>query len=431
MELKEKSLIYHSSPVKGKIEVIPSKPCRTQDDLSCAYTPGVAYPCLEIKENKALVSEYTNKSNLVGVITNGTAVLGLGNIGPEAGKPVMEGKGVLFKRFADVDVFDIELDCNDPQKFIDAVKIMGPTFGGINLEDIKAPECFEIEDSLKALMDIPVFHDDQHGTAIITGAALLNALEISGKKIDEVKVVINGAGAAGIACGKFYIALGIRKENITMCDTKGIIYKGRQAGMNKYKEYFASGDRPGTLADAMKGADIFLGLSGKGLVSGEMLRTMNDNPVVFALANPDPEITYPEAVDAREDVIMATGRSDYPNQVNNVMGFPFIFRGALDVEASCINEEMKIAASKALASLAKLPVPEEVLKAYNKESLSFGKDYIIPKPFDPRVFVSVSSAVAEAAVASGVARSPYKSKEEYISYLEERMKNSISRFRSM
>lgn len=431
MDLKEKSLIYHSSPVKGKIEVIPSKPCRTQEDLSCAYTPGVAYPCLEIKENKALVSEYTNRSNLVGVITNGTAVLGLGNIGPEAGKPVMEGKGVLFKRFADVDVFDIELDCNDPQKFIDAVKLMGPTFGGINLEDIKAPECFEIEDSLKALMDIPVFHDDQHGTAIITGAALLNALEISGKKIDEVKVVINGAGAAGIACGKFYVALGIRKENITMCDTKGIIYKGRQAGMNRYKEYFASGDRPGTLADAMKGADIFLGLSGKGLVSGEMLRTMNDNPVVFALANPDPEITYPEAVDAREDVIMATGRSDYPNQVNNVMGFPFIFRGALDVEASCINEEMKIAASKALASLAKLPVPEEVLKAYNKESLSFGKDYIIPKPFDPRVFVSVSSAVAEAAVASGVARSPYKSKEEYISYLEERMKNSISRFRSI
>ncbi len=431
MDLKEKSLAYHSSPVKGKIEVIPSKPCRTQEDLSCAYTPGVAYPCLEIKENKALVSEYTNKSNLVGVITNGTAVLGLGNIGPEAGKPVMEGKGVLFKRFADVDVFDLELDCEDPQKFIDAVKLMGPTFGGINLEDIKAPECFEIEDSLKELMDIPVFHDDQHGTAIITGAALINALEIAGKKIEDVRVVINGAGAAGIACGKFYIALGVRKENITMCDTKGIIYKGRPAGMNKYKEYFASGDQPGTLADAMKGADVFLGLSGKGLVSGEMLRTMNDNPVVFALANPDPEITYPEAAAAREDVIMATGRSDYPNQVNNVMGFPFIFRGALDVEASCINEEMKIAAAKALAAMAKLPVPEEVLRAYGIEAISFGKEYIIPKPFDPRVFAEVSSAVAEAAVKSGVARSPYKSKEEYVSYLEERMKNSISRFRSV
>ncbi|MBR4158629.1 MAG: NADP-dependent malic enzyme, partial [Spirochaetia bacterium] len=300
---------------------------------------------------------------------------------------------------------------------------------GINLEDIKAPECFEIEDSLKAAMDIPVFHDDQHGTAIITGAALLNALEIIGKKIDQVKVVINGAGAAGIACGKFYIALGVKKENITMCDTKGIIYKGRPAGMNKYKEFFASGNAAGTLADALRGADVFLGLSGKGLVTGEMLKTMNADPIVFALANPDPEITYPEATAARADVIMATGRSDYPNQVNNVMGFPFIFRGALDVEASAINEEMKVAASHALAGLAKLPVPEEVLKAYNIKSQEFGRDYIIPKPFDPRVFVQVSSAVAEAAVKSGVARAPYSSKEAYIQELENRMAASISRFK--
>ena len=306
---------------------------------------------------------------------------------------------------------------------------MGPTFGGINLEDIKAPECFEIEDSLKAVMDIPVFHDDQHGTAIITGAALLNALEIIGKKIDQIKVVINGAGAAGIACGKFYVALGVRKENITMCDTKGIIYKGRTAGMNKYKEFFATPAEGGTLADALKGADVFLGLSGKGLVTGEMLKTMNADPIVFALANPDPEITYPEATAARADVIMATGRSDYPNQVNNVMGFPFIFRGALDVEASAINEEMKVAASHALADLAKLPVPEEVLKAYNAKSLEFGRDYIIPKPFDPRAFVQVSAAVAEAAVKSGVAGAPYSSKEAYIRALEERMATSISRFK--
>ena len=288
MDLKEKSLKYHSFPIAGKIEVMPSKPCKTQDDLSCAYTPGVAFPCLEIKADQSLVSTYTRRKNLVGVITNGTAVLGLGNIGPYAGKPVMEGKGVLFKRFADVDVFDLELDCSDPKAFIDAVKLMGPTFGGINLEDIKAPECFEIEDSLKAVMDIPVFHDDQHGTAIITGAALLNALEIIGKKIDQVKVVINGAGAAGIACGKFYIALGVRKENITMCDTKGIIYKGRPAGMNQYKEFFATGTKAGTLADALKGADVFLGLSGKGLVTGEMLKTMNADPNCVCPCQPGP-----------------------------------------------------------------------------------------------------------------------------------------------
>ena len=429
MDLKEKSLKYHSEPVFGKVEVIPSKPCRTQEDLSCAYTPGVAFPCLEIKQDRSMVSKYTSRKNLVGVITNGTAVLGLGNIGPYAGKPVMEGKGVLFKRFADVDVFDIELDCADPEKFIDAVKIMGPTFGGINLEDIKAPECFEIEDRLKALMDIPVFHDDQHGTAIITGAALLNAAEMVGKKLEDMKVVISGAGAAGIACGKFYISLGIRRENITMCDTRGIIYKGRTGGMNRYKEFFATGTEGGTLADALKGADVFLGLSGKGLVTQDMLKTMNSDPIVFALANPDPEITYPEAVAARKDVIMATGRSDYPNQVNNVMGFPFIFRGALDVEASCINEQMKVAASAALAELAKKEVPAEVLKAYNAKCLKFGRDYIIPKPFDPRVFIQVSTAVAQAAIESGVARAPYRSKDEYIAQLEERMKTSINRFK--
>jgi len=429
MDLKERSLRYHSETAFGKVEVIPSKPCKTQEDLSCAYTPGVAFPCLEIKKDRSLVSKYTIRKNLVGVITNGTAVLGLGNIGPYAGKPVMEGKGVLFKRFADVDVFDIELDCADPKQFIDAVKLMGPTFGGINLEDIKAPECFEIEERLKSLMDIPVFHDDQHGTAIITGAALLNATEMVGKKLEDMKVVISGAGAAGIACGKFYISLGIKRENITMCDTKGIICKGRKEGMNKYKEYFASGSKSGILADALVGADVFLGLSGKGLVTQDTLRTMNSDPIVFALANPDPEITYPEAVAAREDVIMATGRSDYPNQVNNVMGFPFIFRGALDVEASCINEQMKVAASRALAELAKMDVPEEVLKAYNAKNLRFGRSYIIPKPFDPRVFIQVSTAVAQAAIDSGVARTPYKSKEEYVAQLEERMRTSINRFK--
>ena len=428
MDLEKNSLEYHSFPTAGKLEVVPSKPCLTQDDLSYAYTPGVAYPCLEIKNDSSKISKYTNRNNLVAVISNGTAVLGLGNIGAAAGKPVMEGKGVLFKRFADVDVFDIELDTEEIERLIDAVKIMEPTFGGINLEDIKAPECFEIEARLKKEMNIPVFHDDQHGTAIITGAALLNALEISGKKIDEVKVVINGAGAAGIACGRFYISLGIKKENIIMCDSKGVIYKGRTAGMNVFKDEFAAETENRTLADALKGADIFLGLSVKGAVSQEMLKTMNSDPVVFALANPDPEITYPEAVEARDDLIMATGRSDYPNQVNNVMGFPFIFRGALDVAATSINEEMKVAAAKALASVAKLEIPEGVLKAYNLETLSYGREYIIPKPFDSRVFIEVSAAVAEAAVKSGCALKPYSSLEEYKKLLEERLKNSISRF---
>ena len=428
MELEKNSLEYHSFPTAGKLEVVPSKPCLTQNDLSYAYTPGVAYPCLEIKNNPAEISKYTNRNNLVAVISNGTAVLGLGNIGAAAGKPVMEGKGVLFKRFADVDVFDIELDTEEIDRLIDAVKIMEPTFGGINLEDIKAPECFEIEARLKEEMNIPVFHDDQHGTAIITGAALLNALEISNKKIDEVKVVINGAGAAGIACGRFYISLGIKKENITMCDSKGVIYKGRTEGMNQFKDEFAGETENRTLADAMKGADIFLGLSVKGAVSQDMLKTMNSDPVVFALANPDPEITYPEAVEARDDLIMATGRSDYPNQVNNVMGFPFIFRGALDVAATSINEEMKVAAAKALASVAKFEIPESVLKAYKLETLSYGREYIIPKPFDSRVFIEVSAAVAEAAVKSGCALKPYSSLAEYKKLLEERLKTSISRF---
>ncbi len=428
MELEKNSLEYHSYPTAGKLEVIPSKPCLTQADLSYAYTPGVAYPCLEIKKDKSEISRYTNRNNLVAVISNGTAVLGLGNIGAAAGKPVMEGKGVLFKRFADVDVFDIELDTEDTDRLIDAVKIMEPTFGGINLEDIKAPECFEIESRLKKEMNIPVFHDDQHGTAIITGAALLNALEIAGKKIDEVRVVINGAGAAGIACGQFYISLGIKKENIVMCDSKGVIYRGRTEGMNTFKEEFASDTDKRTLSDALTGADIFLGLSVKGAVTKDMLKTMNSDPIVFALANPDPEITYPDAVAARDDVIMSTGRSDYPNQVNNVMGFPFIFRGALDVSATSINEEMKVAAARALASVAKLEVPDTVLKAYSLENLSYGRDYIIPKPFDSRVFIEVSSAVAEAAVESGVALKPYSSISEYRRNLDSRLRNSISRF---
>ena len=428
MELEKNSLQYHSYPSAGKLEVIPSKPCLTQADLSYAYTPGVAYPCLEIKKDRSVLSKYTNRNNLVAVISNGTAVLGLGNIGAAAGKPVMEGKGVLFKRFADVDVFDLELETEDTERLIDAVKLMEPTFGGINLEDIKAPECFEIESRLKKEMNIPVFHDDQHGTAIITGAALLNALEIADKKIDEVKVVINGAGAAGIACGRFYISLGIKKENIIMCDSKGVIYRGRTEGMNPFKEEFAASTETRTLSEALNEADIFLGLSVKGAVSKAILKKMNSDPIVFALANPDPEITYPDAVEAREDVIMSTGRSDYPNQVNNVMGFPFIFRGALDVAATAINEEMKVAAAKALASVAKLSVPDTVLKAYNLENLSYGRDYIIPKPFDSRVFIEVSAAVAQAAVESGVASKPYKSISEYREILDKRLKNSISRF---
>ena len=421
---KQDALDYHSLGRPGKIEVISTKPCATQRDLSLAYTPGVADPCLEIEANPDDVFKYTAKGNLVAVVSNGTAVLGLGDIGAMAGKPVMEGKGVLFKRFADIDVFDIELDTHNADDIIKAVKLLEPTFGGINLEDIKAPECFYIEEELKKIMNIPVFHDDQHGTAIISGAALLNALEIVNKKIDQVRVVFSGAGAAGIACAKLYETLGVKRENMMLVDTKGIVYKGRKEGMNKYKEYFAVDTNGRTLADAMKGADVFCGVSVKGIVSKDMVKSMADNPIVFAMANPNPEITYEDAKEARSDVIMATGRSDYPNQVNNVLGFPFIFRGALDVRASVINEEMKIAASHALADLTKEDVPDSVLRAYGGKRIEFGRDYIIPKPFDPRVLLWEAPAVAKAAMETGVARNPLKNMEEYIDRLEARLGKS-------
>jgi malate dehydrogenase (oxaloacetate-decarboxylating)(NADP+) len=421
---KQDALDYHSQGRYGKIEVVSTKPCATQRDLSLAYTPGVADPCLEIEKNPDDAYIYTAKGNLVAVVSNGTAVLGLGDIGALAGKPVMEGKGVLFKRFADIDVFDIELDTHDPDEIIKAVKLLEPTFGGINLEDIKAPECFYIEEELKKVMKIPVFHDDQHGTAIISGAALLNSLEIVGKKIGEVRVVFSGAGAAGIACAKLYEKLGVKRENIMLIDTKGVVYKGRKEGMNPYKEYFAVDTDMRTLADAMKGADVFCGVSAKGVVSKEMVKSMAHDPVMFAMANPDPEITYDDAKDARKDVIMATGRSDYPNQVNNVLGFPFIFRGALDVRATMINEDMKIAASHALADLAKEDVPDSVIRAYGGKRFEFGRDYIIPKPFDPRVLLWEAPAVAKAAMKSGVALKPYKNDEEYIDRLEARLGKS-------
>jgi len=404
MFTREEALAYHSEGRKGKIEVKATKPCETQLDLSLAYTPGVAEPCLEIEKNPELAYKYTAKGNLVGVVTNGTAVLGLGNIGALAGKPVMEGKAVLFKRFADVDVFDINIDSQDPEDIIKTCKLLEPTFGGINLEDIKAPECFYVEETLINALNIPVFHDDQHGTAIISGAGLLNALEIAGKDISEVRGVFSGAGAAGIACVKMYIALGMKKENVIMCDSKGVIYKGREVGMNKYKEEFAADTKMRTLEEAMRGADFFTGVSVKGLVSQDMVKSMNKNPIIFAMANPDPEITYEDATAAREDVIMATGRSDYPNQVNNVLGFPFIFRGALDVRATAINQEMKAAASHALATLAKEPVLDSVREAYGGVQLEFGPNYIIPKPFDPRVLIWEASAVAKAAMDSGVAK---------------------------
>ena len=403
--LKRAALDYHMGERKGKIEVISSKPCFTQRDLSLAYTPGVAAPCLEIAADPAAARLYTAKGNLVAVVSNGTAVLGLGNIGALAGKPVMEGKGVLFKRFADIDVFDIELDLSDPDAIVETVKAMAPTFGGINLEDIKAPECFYIEERLKAETDIPVFHDDQHGTAIISGAALLNALEVVGKDIGGIKVVFSGAGAAGIACADFYISLGVKPENVLMVDSKGVLWAGRgDEGRNKYKDKFYRRTEARDLADAMRGADAFCGVSVKDLLTQDMVRSMADRPIIFAMANPDPEITYPEAIAARPDCIMATGRSDYPNQVNNVLGFPFIFRGALDVEATAINESMKLAAAHALARLAKEDVPESVKRAYDDPDLGFGPEYIIPKPFDPRVLLWEASAVAEAAMASGVAQ---------------------------
>jgi malate dehydrogenase (oxaloacetate-decarboxylating)(NADP+) len=415
---KSDVLKYHSEDRAGKIEVKPTKPCFTQRDLSMAYTPGVAEPCREIEGAPENVFEYTAKGNLVAVITNGTAVLGLGDIGPLAAKPVMEGKAVLFKRFADIDVFDIELNTKDPDELIQAVRLLEPTFGGINLEDIKAPECFYIEERLRETMKIPVFHDDQHGTAIISGAALLNALELQRKRIDQVKLVVLGAGAAGIACAGLYLQLGVKKENLFLLDSRGLIHKGRKEGMNPYKQRFANGGKPMSLAEAMKGADVFAGFSVAGLVSKEMVKSMAERPIVFALANPDPEIGYREATSVRSDLIMATGRSDFPNQVNNVLGFPYIFRGALDVRAIAINDEMKIAAVKALAELAKEDVPDSVLKAYGKEMLEFGPNYIIPKPFDPRVLTREALAVAKAAVESGVAGKPITDWEEYRDRLE-------------
>jgi len=417
---KQEALEYHQGSRPGKVEVVSSKPCRTQRDLSLAYTPGVAIPCLEIEKNPLDAFKYTAKGNLVAVISNGTAVLGLGDIGALAGKPVMEGKGVLFKRFADIDVFDIELNTHNADEIIKTCQLLEPTFGGINLEDIKAPECFYIEETLKKTMKIPVFHDDQHGTAIISGAALVNAIELVGKKMSEVKIVVNGAGASGIACAEHYICLGAKRENITMVDTKGVIYKGRTAGMNPYKEHFAHETDKRTLEDACKGADVLLGLSAKGAFTPEIIASLATNPVVFAMANPDPEITYDEARAVRDDIIMATGRSDYPNQVNNVLGFPFIFRGALDVHATTINEEMKLAATYALAALAKEDVPDSVCRAYAVERLKFGRDYIIPKPFDPRVLVWEAAAVAKAAMETGVAQNPVNL-TEYREQLEKRL----------
>jgi malate dehydrogenase (oxaloacetate-decarboxylating)(NADP+) len=401
---KEAALKYHLVPRPGKIAVIPTKPCETALDLALAYSPGVAYPCLEIAENEDLVYKYTAKQNLVAVISNGTAVLGLGDIGPSASKPVMEGKGVLFKIFADIDVFDLELDSKDADHFIEAVAALAPTFGGINLEDIKAPECFVIEEALRKRLKIPVFHDDQHGTAIISAAAFVNALEVTGKDIAQVKLVVSGAGAAAIACVKLLFSLGLKKENVLMCDSKGVIYQGRTEGMNEYKQEFANETSARTLEDALNGADAFLGLSSKDLMTPQMLLSMAANPIVFAMANPDPEIDYDLAKSTRADVIMATGRSDFPNQVNNVLGFPFIFRGALDVKATTINEEMKHAAVRALAALARETVPEMVMKAYGNTTFSFGPDYLIPKPFDSRVLYYVAPAVAKAAMDSGVAR---------------------------
>lgn len=410
---KDDALSYHSSGTPGKIEVKPTKPYRTQTDLSLAYSPGVAFPCLEIQDHPDDVYKYTDKGNLVAVISNGTAVLGLGDIGAMSGKPVMEGKGLLFKIYGGVDVFDIEINEKDPEKFCQIVEGIAPTFGGINLEDIKAPECFYIEERLKKNLDIPVMHDDQHGTAIISGAGLINALEINGKNIADVKIVVNGAGAAAISCTKLYIALGASKENVIMLDSKGVIHSGR-TDLNEMKNFFAiSRTDINTLEEAIEGADVFVGLSKGNVLSGEMVRKMAKDPIIFALANPDPEITYEDAMAARPDVIMATGRSDYPNQINNVIGFPYIFRGALDTNARAINEEMKLAAANAIAALAKKPVPDLVNEVYHVNNITFGREYIIPKPVDPRLITEVSSAVAKAAMDSGVARKEIKDWDEY------------------
>ncbi len=417
---KQQALDYHSKGRPGKIEVIPTKDAKTQRDLSLAYSPGVAEPCKEIAANKEDVYKYTAKGNLVGVISNGTAVLGLGDIGPEAGKPVMEGKGVLFKIFADIDVFDIEIDEKDPEKFVQIVKSLEPTFGGINLEDIKAPECFYIERKLKETMGIPVMHDDQHGTAIISAAALINALELQKKKIEKAKFVVNGAGAAAISCMKLYIALGARKENFLVYDSKGLIHADR-TDLDEIKQEFISTSKAVTLELGLKDADVFIGLSKGNVLSQDMVKSMAKNPIVFAMANPDPEISYEDATTARKDIIMATGRSDYPNQVNNVLGFPYIFRGALDVRATQINEAMKMAAVRALAELAKTPVPDIVNLAYNEKTISFGPNYIIPKPVDPRLLATISPAVARAAMESGVAQYPITDWETYTTELNSRL----------
>ena len=417
---KEEALRYHAEGKPGKIEVVPTKPYSTQMDLSLAYSPGVAEPCLEIEKNPLDAYKYTSKGNLVAVISNGTAVLGLGDIGPLAGKPVMEGKGLLFKIFAGIDVFDIEVNEKDPDKFIETVKAIAPTFGGINLEDIKAPECFKIETRLKEELDIPVMHDDQHGTAIISGAGLINALEIAGKKIEDVKIVVNGAGAASISCTKLYIMLGARKENIIMCDSKGVISTHR-TDLNESKKFFATDRDIKTLTEAVVGADVFLGLSVANVLTQDMVRSMNTNPIVFALANPNPEISYADAMASRDDIIFATGRSDYPNQINNVLGFPYIFRGALDTHAKAINEEMKLAAVHAIAELAKEPVPDVVNAAYKLKRTTFGRDYILPKALDPRLLTRVSCAVAKAAIDSGVSRRTITDWEGYANHLREMM----------
>jgi malate dehydrogenase (oxaloacetate-decarboxylating)(NADP+) len=417
---KEDALNYHTQGSPGKIEVIPSKPLSSQMDLALAYSPGVAEPCKEIEANVENVYKYTAKGNLVAVISNGTAVLGLGNIGPEASKPVMEGKGVLFKKFAGIDVFDIEINENDPKKLIDIIKSLEPTFGGVNLEDIKAPECFEIEQTLKKEMKIPVMHDDQHGTAIISGAALLNALELVEKDITKIKLVVNGAGASAVSCTRFYMSLGVKRENVVMCDKEGVIRSDRD-NLDSIKAEFSTDRDIHTLSDAMSGADVFLGLSAGNVVSQDQIKLMAPNPIVFALANPDPEIAYDLAIAAREDVIMATGRSDHPNQVNNVLGFPYIFRGALDVRSTAINEDMKLAAAKAIAKLAKEPVPDIVTKAYGEANLGFGRMYLIPKPLDPRLITTIAPAVAKAAIDSGVARKSITDWDAYELELQERI----------
>jgi malate dehydrogenase (oxaloacetate-decarboxylating)(NADP+) len=419
----QEALEYHAVRPAGKLEITPTKPCLSQRDLSLAYTPGVAEPCRVIAQNPGEAFKYTGRGNLVAIVTNGTAVLGLGNIGALAGKPVMEGKAVLFKRFADIDGMDLELNTEDPDLIVQTVSLLEPTFGGINLEDIKAPECFYIEERLKREMQIPVFHDDQHGTAVISGAALLNALELAGKELSEVAIVISGAGAASIASGRFYIELGARKENIVMCDRHGVIYRGRDVDMNPYKEEFASATSARTLAEALEGADVFVGLSTGGIVTADMVKKMASKPILFPMANPDPEISYEDAKAARPDAIVATGRSDYPNQVNNVLGFPFIFRGALDVRATQINEAMKVAAARALAELAREDVPDGVAKAYGLEALQFGPDYLIPKPLDPRILLREAPAVAQAAMETGVARL-YIDLDKYKEQLEARLGKS-------